>query len=336
MNIFKMFILLFKRDPLKKEFRRAKRIRKHNAKGMTTYEKILSYPLEYGHKLDKYLKGIAEGDPDLLQLLKNIHKENTKLIFFPGSKFLSEISLSVAKNVWKKLSLKNAIGLELAKSPRFAVSFMDICLASDDFSRKVSVNDDITQLEDLRNIVFDIKRRNIELVGTHLNMPLPIEIVSGTDTTEIIEQLSSIAIQKLELDVVFQLMESARTKKTFSKLSTEHLDSVFTEIKDKTYLPKGTFFIISNEETSKKIPQKLSEEETVSLVISEAMADDEILVTFMTSKVESKTISTYLYSLRIETAYIDRNNPTLPSLMVERRLSTEIFSPNSIAVINLK
>jgi hypothetical protein len=167
-------------------------------------------------------------------------------------------------------------------------------------------------------------------------MPLPIEIVSGTDTTEIIEQLSSIAIQKLELDVVFQLMESARTKKTFSKLSTEHLDSVFTEIKDKTYLPKGTFFIISNEETSKKIPQKLSEEETVSLVISEAMADDEILVTFMTSKVESKTISTYLYSLRIETAYIDRNNPTLPSLMVERRLSTEIFSPNSIAVINLK
>jgi hypothetical protein len=213
---------------------------------------------------------------------------------------------------------------------------MDICLSSDDFSRKVSVNDDITQLEDLRNIVFDIKRRNIELVGTHLNMPLPIEIVSGTDTTEIIEQLSSIAIQKLELDVVFQLMESARTKKTFSKLSTEHLDSVFTEIKDKTYLPKGTFFIISNEETSKKIPQKLSEEETVSLVISEAMADDEILVTFMTSKVESKTISTYLYSLRIETAYIDRNNPTLPSLMVERRLSTEIFSPNSIAVINLK
>ena len=32
MNIFKMFMLLFKRDPLKKEFRRAKRIRKHNAK----------------------------------------------------------------------------------------------------------------------------------------------------------------------------------------------------------------------------------------------------------------------------------------------------------------
>ena len=93
-------------------------------KGMTTYEKILSYPLEYGHKLDKYLKLLCEGDGDLYELLKNTHIENMKKFNITGDKTHAEISLNIAKNIWDKITIKDAIDLEIGHTNHFNIVYM--------------------------------------------------------------------------------------------------------------------------------------------------------------------------------------------------------------------
>jgi hypothetical protein len=99
MNIFKKIIIFFERNPLKKEFKKAKKIRKQKIKNMTEYEKILIYPTEYDHKSNKYLRKLSKKDNELFNLLKNIHDFNVKYAFFYNSKKLPELALRVGKNV---------------------------------------------------------------------------------------------------------------------------------------------------------------------------------------------------------------------------------------------
>ena len=189
---------------------------------MTVYERILTYPLQYGNLLDKYLKEMSDGDEKLLLLLQNVHGENIKNSFLIN-KFTSELALKLTVEVWKKLKLRESIGLDIAKSTRFAVKYLRTYLFLNDTSEKVYLDNPTESLSNIngaKSIGFDLEVKNIELKGITDTVPLPLELQqnpSGISSSEIqkelLDSLSDVAVQALETIAISTLKRVMSDKK---------------------------------------------------------------------------------------------------------------------------
>ena len=95
------------------------------------------------------------------------------------------------------------------------------------------------------------------------------------------------------------------------------------------------FFLILNEETFKELPEKLSNSKLVKFEISENVPENEIIVTSSSGQDDRKTINTFLHSTNVILTTPNRAGDPF-SFYIHKRVSTEIFSPRSIALITLK